>query len=94
MHRFLRSRSETHPRSHCGLAYVDDIIFDGDTIECSRMRAYHWTLRNQSDYITALINAQWASSQNAGGIESFPYSLFYVYFAQVCLWRVGLGWRG
>lgn len=60
------------------------VDFAGQNIAASKFRIMHVPLRSQDDFIGAYKAARRIAKSitEATGIETFPYSVFYIYFAQ------------
>lgn len=58
---------------------------DNSSLEASHFRTFHSPLKTQDDFINALTAANRISGDIKAhtGVETFPYSLFYVFFEQV-----------
>lgn len=57
---------------------------DNSSVQASHFRTFHTPLKTQQDFINALTAARRVASeiQERTGVETFPYSLFYVFFEQ------------
>lgn len=58
---------------------------DNSSVIASHFRTFHAPLKTQDDFINALAAAKRVASdiQARTGVETYPYSLFYVFFEQV-----------
>eukprot|EP01027_Heterolobosea_sp_BB2_P010363 GEZU01015213.1.p1 GENE.GEZU01015213.1~~GEZU01015213.1.p1 ORF type:complete len:937 (+),score=186.59 GEZU01015213.1:272-3082(+) len=67
----------------CGFQYAQDIKIVNNTIVATRLRSQTTALKTQADYIHSM-EAAYATTTNLteSGLPSFPYSIYYVYFAQ------------
>lgn len=67
-----------------GKAPYGDAIFDDGTIRASHFRSSHTPLRSQKDFIEAYASARRIADTVSEdmGVEVFPYSVFYIFFAQ------------
>ncbi|OLL22746.1 Niemann-Pick type C-related protein 1 [Neolecta irregularis DAH-3] len=67
-------------------AYSDAIVIDKThiTVAASSFRSSHIALRTQEDFINAYANARRVAKEvtHHTGIDTFPYSVFYVFFDQ------------
>lgn len=71
----------------CPWAHLSNMVLNENetNVEYSRWMTYHTTLSTQADFIGALQSAMDLSQQmteTLGGMQVFPYSVFYVYFEQ------------
>eukprot|EP00761_Pharyngomonas_kirbyi_P000435 gb/GECH01000435.1/.p1 GENE.gb/GECH01000435.1/~~gb/GECH01000435.1/.p1 ORF type:complete len:897 (+),score=185.21 gb/GECH01000435.1/:1-2691(+) len=65
----------------CGFQYKEDIDFSDDlTVQAVRIRGQTLALREQKDYIESMQAAYYTTDHSS--IPSFPYSIYYVFFAQ------------
>lgn len=63
------------------------IASDKSTVLASHFRTYHTPLKTQEDFINALAAANRIADDLSArtGAKVYPYSLFYVFFDQVCI---------
>jgi Niemann-Pick C1 protein len=84
LRQFLQTACVDENGAHgpCGLFYQDDIVFSGqDSVSAVRLPGQTTPLKSQRDYIRSYEEA-YAAADDAVLNNVFPYSIYYVFFAQ------------
>lgn len=76
-------REEYKQHGPCGQYHKDDVVFssDGTRIVATRLMGATTPLNSQDEFINSYMEA-YAETDRFKRLDTFPYSLYYIYFAQ------------
>lgn len=66
----------------CGFQFREDLKIVNGSIIAARLMSQTITLKTQTDFINSMKSAYYTSNLLPSYFQSFPYSIYYVYFAQ------------